>query len=96
MIAEIADRYGPVPGEVILLGELMGVKAIARGAGIVALEISASRVAVALPAGSTLFRQLVDTGWRKLPDGRFSIVPPPPGGPAGARRALLDALARAT
>ncbi len=96
VIAEIADRYGPVPGEVILLGELMGVKAIARGAGIVALEISSTRVAVALPAGSGLFRQLIDTGWRKLPDGRFSIVPPSPGGPAGARRALLDALARAT
>jgi len=96
VIAEIADRYGPVPGEVILLGELMGVKAIARGAGILALEISSTRVAVALPPGSTLFRQLVDTGWRKLPDGRFSIVPPSPGGPAGARRALLDALARAT
>jgi len=96
VMAEIADRYGPVPGEVILLGELMGVKAIARGAGIVALEISSARVAVALPSGSTLFRQLVDTGWRKLPDGRFSIVPPSPGGAAGARRALLDALARAT
>ena len=94
VIAEIADRYGPIPGEVILLGELMGVKAIARGAGILALEISSTRVAVALPPGSTLFRQLVDTGWRKLPDGRFSIVPPSPGGPSGARRALLDAIAR--
>ena len=96
VMAEIADRYGPVPGDVILLGELMGVKAIARGAGIVALEISSRRIAVALADGSTLFRQLVDTGWRKLPDGRFSIVPPAPGGAAGARRALLDALARAT
>jgi len=95
-MAEITDRYGPVPGDVILLGELMGVKAIARSVGIVALEIASARIAVALPAGSTLFRPLVDTGWRKLPDGRFAITPPAPGGAAGARRALLDALARAT
>ncbi len=96
VMAEISDRYGPVPGDVILLGELMGVKAIARSVGIVALEIATSRIAVALPAGSTLFRQLVDTGWRKLPDGRFAITPLAPGGAAGARRALLDALTRAT
>jgi transcription-repair coupling factor (superfamily II helicase) len=96
VIAEIADRYGPIPGDVALLGELMGVKAIARGAGALALEISAARVAVALPDGSPVGRALVSGGWRKLPDGRFAIAPPAPGGPAGARRALLDALARAT
>ncbi len=96
VMSEIADRYGPVPGDVVLLGELMGVKAIARSAGIVALEITTARIAVALPPGSTLFRPLVDAGWRKLPDGRFAIAAPPPGGAAGARRALLDALARAT
>ena len=96
VIAEIADRYGPIPGDVALLGELMGVKAIARGAGALALEISATRVAVALPDGSPVGRALVSGGWRKLPDGRFAIAPPAPGGPAGARRALLDALARAT
>ena len=96
VMAEISDRYGPVPGDVVLLGELMGVKAIARGAGCLALEISAARVAVALPEGSPLGRAMATGGWRKLPDGRFSIVPPAPGGPAGARRALLDALARAS
>ena len=51
LIAEIADRYGPVPGELGLLGELMGVKAIARGAGVLALEISSARVAIAIAAG---------------------------------------------
>ncbi|HEX8114032.1 MAG TPA: DEAD/DEAH box helicase, partial [Kofleriaceae bacterium] len=40
VMTEIADRYGPIPGDVALLGELMGVKAIARGAGALALEIS--------------------------------------------------------
>ena len=96
VMAEITDRYGPLPGDVILLGELMGVKAIARNASALALEISAARVAVALADGNPLARALLATGWRKLPDGRYSIVPPAPGGPAGARRALLDALARAT
>jgi len=96
VMAEISDRYGPVPGDVILLGELMGVKAIARNAGALALEISAARVAVALADGNPVARTLLAGGWRKLPDGRYSIAPPAPGGPAGARRALLDALARAT
>jgi transcription-repair coupling factor (superfamily II helicase) len=96
VMAEIADRYGPTPGDVVLLGELMGVKAIARGAGMLALEISAARVAVALADGSPIGRALSASGWRKLADGRYAIAPPAPGGPAGARRALLDALARAT
>jgi transcription-repair coupling factor (superfamily II helicase) len=96
VMTEIADRYGPIPGDVALLGELMGVKAIARGAGALALEISSARVALALPEASPLSHALLAGGWRKLPDGRYAIAPPAPGGPAGARRALLGALARAT
>jgi len=96
VMTEIADRYGPIPGDVVLLGELMGVKAIARSAGALALEISSTRVAIALPETSPLPRALLAGGWRKLPDGRYAIAPPEPGGPAGARRALLGALDRAT
>ncbi|MBA3464684.1 MAG: transcription-repair coupling factor [Deltaproteobacteria bacterium] len=96
VMGEIADRYGPTPGDVILLGELMGVKAIARNAGVLALEISSTRVAIALPDPSPVAKLVLQAGWRKLPDGRFSIVPPSPGGAAGARRALLEALGRAT
>jgi transcription-repair coupling factor (superfamily II helicase) len=96
VMAEIADRYGPTPRDVVLLGELMGVKAIARNAGALALEISTARVAVALADGNPVARALLAGGWRKLPDGRYAIAPPSPGGPAAARRALLDALARAT
>jgi hypothetical protein len=84
VIAEIADRYGPVPGDVVLLGELMGVKAIARNAGALALEISAARVAVALAEANPVARALLACGWRKLPDGRYAIAPPVPGGAAGA------------
>jgi transcription-repair coupling factor (superfamily II helicase) len=81
VMTEIADRYGPPPGEVVLLGELMGMKAIARKIGVVALEISAARVAIALPPGHT-----PPAGpWRRLPDGRYAATPP-------ARPALLALL----
>ncbi|MGE0547278.1 MAG: transcription-repair coupling factor [Kofleriaceae bacterium] len=96
VITEIADRYGPVPSDVILLGELMSVKALARSVGALALEISSSRVAIALPADSPLGPRALASGWRRLPDGRLAIAPPSPGGPTGAKRALLDAMARAT
>src|SRR5262249_24399231 len=92
VMAEIADRYGPTPGDVVLLGELMGVKAIARNAGELALEISTARIAVALAEGSPVAPALLTAGWRRLPDGRYAIAPASPGGPAAARRALLDAL----
>jgi transcription-repair coupling factor (superfamily II helicase) len=85
VMQEIADRYGPPPGEVVLLGELMGMKAIARKVGVLALEISAARVAVALPHG-----HVPPAGpWRRLPDGRYAAAPP-------ARQALLALEGRAT
>jgi transcription-repair coupling factor (superfamily II helicase) len=102
VMSEIADRYGPLPGEVILLGELMGVKAIARSIGCLGLEISSSRIALALPEGPES-KALLAGGFRKLPDGRLAIQPtslgpagPRQSGPAAARRSLLEALGRAT
>jgi len=89
VMTEIADRYGPVPGDVILLGELMGQKALARRMGALALEISTSRVAIALPDDSRVGPACLALGWRRLPDGRFATAPP-------ARQALLGVLARAT
>jgi transcription-repair coupling factor (superfamily II helicase) len=76
VIGEIVDRYGPIPGDVVLLGELMGVKAIARKLGALALEISASRVAMAVPDSSLGAKAAVLAGWRKLPDGRYATTPP--------------------
>ena len=93
---EISDRYGPLPGEVVLLGEIMGVKAIASRMDLLQLEISSSRIAVALMPDNPLLQPLIAVGFRKLPDGRFGIAPREPGGPVEARRVLLDALARAT
>jgi hypothetical protein len=58
----------------VLLGELMGVKAIARRLGVLALEISSARVAIALPPDSPIDPRAA--GWRRLPDGRFAAAPP--------------------
>ncbi|HEY5947656.1 MAG TPA: DEAD/DEAH box helicase, partial [Kofleriaceae bacterium] len=88
VLGEIADRYGPLPGDVILLGELMGIKALARRLGVLALEISSSRVALALPDDSPLHKAF-NSKWRRLPDGRYATQPP-------ARPALLALAQRAT
>ncbi len=95
VMSEIEDRYGPLPGEVVLLGELMGVKAIARSIGATALEISSARIAIAVTDPEPA-RYLLAAGFRQLPDGRLAIQPPSPSGPAAARRCLLEALGRAT
>jgi transcription-repair coupling factor (superfamily II helicase) len=84
VVQEIADRYGPPPGDVVLLAELMGVKAIARKLGVLALEIAQTRVAIALPPDAP-----APQNWRKLPDGRYATQPP-------ARAVLLALLERAT
>ncbi|NVB79930.1 MAG: transcription-repair coupling factor [Kofleriaceae bacterium] len=89
VMTEISDRYGPLPGDVILLGELMGIKALARKLGALALEISGSRVAIALPDVAQIKTAVTAAGWRRLPDGRYATQPP-------ARQALLGVLARAT
>ena len=96
VMGEITDRYGPPPGDVVLLGELMGVKAIARALGALALEISSTRVAVAIALDNPILQPLIQAGFRKLPDGRFaiSLTGAAVKGPAAARRALLDAQAR--
>jgi transcription-repair coupling factor (superfamily II helicase) len=54
LLAEVADRYGPVPGEVVLLAELMAVKALARDLRAVAVDLSARKMAVALAEDSPL------------------------------------------
>lgn len=89
VMAEIADRYGPVPGDAMVLGELMAHKALARRIGALTLEISPSRVAIALPDDAPIAAAVVRAGWRRLPDGRYATAPP-------ARQALLAVLDRAT
>ena len=82
-----------MPGDVVLLGELMGQKALARRIGALALEISQTRVAIALPDGSTMGRAALAAGWKRLPDWRYAMALKAGG---AARQALLAVLARAT
>ena len=93
VMTEISDRYGPLPGDVVLLGELMGQKALARQIGALALEITQTRIAIALPDGSPMGQHALAAGWRRLPDGRFTMAIKDS---AAARQALLAVLARAT
>ena len=53
VLEEIADRYGALPDEVKLLGDLMVVKAYARRLGAVSLDISESRLVLALDSDVT-------------------------------------------
>jgi transcription-repair coupling factor (superfamily II helicase) len=95
---EISDRYGPLPGDVILLGEQMGIKAIARKLGVLSLEMSSSRVAIVAPEHVT--KLAAAAGWRRLPDGRYaaqtSQITGQKDSAAAARKALLELSARAT
>jgi transcription-repair coupling factor (superfamily II helicase) len=98
IVDELADRFGPVPGEVLRLVELMAVKDVARRLGAQVLEITRTRVALGLLpeapiAPAALAKQ---PGWRLLPDGRVAHGLDEPGGAPAARRVLLDSLARAT
>jgi transcription-repair coupling factor (superfamily II helicase) len=97
IVDELADRFGPVPGEVLRLVELMSVKEVARRLGAQVLELTRARVAIGLlpdaPAPAAAIAKL--PGWRLLPDGRVAHILTEAGA-AGAKRALLEALARAT
>jgi transcription-repair coupling factor (superfamily II helicase) len=53
VLDEIADRYGALPGEVNMLGEVMVVKAYARRLGAISIDLSATRIVLALDSEAT-------------------------------------------
>ena len=53
-LAELADRYGPLPDEVVLLGELMVVKALVRALGALGYELSPTRIVLSLASDTGL------------------------------------------
>jgi transcription-repair coupling factor (superfamily II helicase) len=99
VLDEIADRYGPLPGDVIVLADLMGVKAIARGLAAVTLEITRARLAIALAPSTPVDPTKITSPWRATPDGRLvrAFTADEARAPVEAARRHLQALpARAT
>jgi transcription-repair coupling factor (superfamily II helicase) len=94
LLDEIVDRYGPLPGELILLADQMGVKAIARRLGAVALEITRSRLAVALGPTTPVDPARLASPWKITPDGRIlrPLTADEGRAPAEAARRHLQAL----
>jgi len=97
LLDEITDRYGPSPGELLLLCDLMVVKALARGLHAVAVELTQARIALALGPGSPV--KGTPAGWKATPDGRIirALDDTERRSPAqAARRRLLELSARGT
>jgi transcription-repair coupling factor (superfamily II helicase) len=101
ILEELADRYGPVPGEALLLGELMVLKALARRLRAQSLELTRTHVTLALPEDTPLpparVAELVGrqgSGYRLTPDMRLrkSFDAAEQRAPAEAARAALAEL----
>jgi transcription-repair coupling factor (superfamily II helicase) len=98
VLEEIGDRYGELPAEVKLLGELMVVKAYARRLGAVSIDLSESRLVLALDSEATPLKPdkvlaLVNkkgSPYRLTPDMRLARTLPPGDSLAGAKRCLLE------
>ena len=92
LLDEIVDRYGPAPADLLLLCDLMVVKALARRLRAVSVELTRARLAIAAPVEP-------GPGWRKTPDGRLvrALDATEARAPAqAARRLLLELSARVT
>ncbi|MBE7447791.1 MAG: transcription-repair coupling factor [Kofleriaceae bacterium] len=108
VLDELHDRYGPLPGEVLLLADLMVVKALARRLGAVAIELTRSRLALALAPDAALAAgappdpaapaDRLPPPWRRERDGRLHapIGKDETAPAAAARRRLQSLLERAT
>jgi transcription-repair coupling factor (superfamily II helicase) len=79
LVAELTDRYGAPPDEVAMLAEIMIVKGLGRRLAATAIELSESRLALALADDTSLSPEKVmalvnkkRSPWRLTPDMRLS------------------------
>lgn len=93
---ELVDRFGPLPSETRLLCDLMGFKALARQIAAQTIEVTRSKVAMALPDDSPLHSKLKALGWVRSQDGRWSQGLPAPGGASAGKALLLRLVPRGT
>jgi transcription-repair coupling factor (superfamily II helicase) len=81
VLDELVDRYGPLPDEAVLLGEVMIDKTLVRELGAQAYELSAARVVVTLgestrlePAKVLKLVQSKGSRWKLSPDMRLAYA----------------------
>jgi transcription-repair coupling factor (superfamily II helicase) len=81
LLAELADRYGPLPEEARLLGEVMAHKTLVRRIGARAYELASARLVLAVGADARLdpakvmrLVQAKGSRWRLTPDMRLSYA----------------------
>jgi transcription-repair coupling factor (superfamily II helicase) len=98
VLDEIQDRYGPLPGEVLLLADLMVVKALARRIDAISVELTRSRLAIGLAASTPIDVTKVPGPWKLERDGRLHVpIGATETAPAeAARRRLQSLIERAT
>ena len=80
-LAEIADRYGPLPEEVALLGEVMGQKTVLRRLGAIGYDLGPTRLVLTfspeaplLPARVMALVQGKGSRWKLTPDMRLAYT----------------------
>jgi transcription-repair coupling factor (superfamily II helicase) len=102
ILAEITDRYGPLPEEVVLLGEVMAHKALLRTLGAQSYDLGPTRMVVGFPADAALAPAKVmalvqrrGSRWKLTPDMRiaYSFDDPEKTDRLRAARARLEELA---
>ena len=94
LLDEMVDRFGPLPASVLVLADLMVVKALARRLDATALELTRARVAIALAPSTKLDPARLPKGWRLERDGRLhaAITGDDAKAPARAAMRRLQAL----
>ncbi|MBK9030850.1 MAG: transcription-repair coupling factor [Myxococcales bacterium] len=99
LLDELADRFGPVPGETLLLADLMIVKALARRLDATTIELTRVRLAIGLAPSTPVDPKRLPRGWRLDRDGRLHTAFDAEAAKAptqAARRRLQELGARAT
>jgi transcription-repair coupling factor (superfamily II helicase) len=71
LLDELVDRFGPLPASVLLLADLMMVKALARRLDATALELTRARLAIALAPSTKIDPLRLPAPWRLERDGRL-------------------------
>jgi transcription-repair coupling factor (superfamily II helicase) len=80
-LEELVDRYGPLPDEAVLLGEVMVDKTLVRALGVQGYELSAARLVLTVgessrldPAKVLALAHAKNSRWKLTPDQRLAYT----------------------